>query len=382
MVPVNRPFWVAGAAALATGVAAVALEFGAPARWRGTPDSLADLITGWARLRRVPGVVLRIERGGSLAFAGASGYTTRRPRRPLQAGDRFHTASVGKLFTATAALRLWERGLLDLDASAVDYLGDDLLSGLVVRDGVDFGRHITIRQLLNHTSGLSNSDDDLCFQLVILLRPGESRTPEVLLARARRMSSVASPGTTQNYASPGYFILGRVLEAAGGMPYHELIRREILVPLGMHATDEANYEWERGQNELHHYVGPIDLSRLDPSFEFADGGFVTTAADLTRFGTALMSGAVFDDPATLDVMCQKPLTKEPVGDADYMGLGIGVALDARGRRLLYHHGFWGVGLVMCPQAELVMAYSLGQSMSAYEQFQADALRLALEGEDP
>lgn len=370
---------VVGLVGGAATAAAIWLQFGWTAAWDEPAESLADLLDGWARHPLIPGVLLHVTRHGEVAFDGASGFTTLIPRRALRPTDRFHTASIGKLFTAVAALRLWERGQLDIDVPAAEYVGGSVLSGLVVVDGVDFGSHVTARQLLNHTSGLANTDSSLRFQLPLLLQPRQSRSPELLLRRARHLRPVGRPGQRQNYASPGYVLLGLVLQAVTGRPYHEVIRQEVLSPLDMSATVEANREWVRGPDELHHYAGLYDLWEADPSFEFADGGFVTTGADLTRFGRALMEGTVFAEPTTLQDMRRKPLTTDHVADSDYIGLGLNVADDGHGRRLLYHHGFWGSGLVMRPDADLVLAYSCGQSNAAIDAFQDAALTLACSG---
>ena len=337
---------------------------------------MSDLVEDWGAHRRIPGVQLRVVQHDELVFEGASGHTTRWGSRRLRPSDQFHVASIGKLFTATAALRLWERNLLDLDAPVSELIGRDLVTGLVVAGDADYWRGITARRLLSHTAGLGNSDRHLRFQLDIAARPRQRRSPEMLIARARRIEPAGRPGERQSYSSPGYFLLGRILEAATELPYHQVVRKEVLEPIGMTATQESTNEWTRGTGELHHYVGPYDLWNAHPSFEFADGGFVTTAEDLCRFGVAMMSGEAFTRPTTLAEMCRKQPTSVPVADSSYIGLGVNVAIDRRGRHRLYHRGFWGTGLVMFPEAGLVLTYSLGQSSSAFGAFEAAAVELA------
>ena len=364
-----------GLAVAAVGAVAGA-QFAMRPRWRGVASSPRQLIEGWARHPLIPGVILRMVRDGSVAYEGAAGHTTLLPSRRLTPETLYHVASIGKLFTAVAALRLWERGLLDLDAPVHEHIDPASLVGHVVVEGIDLGRDITARHLLSHTAGLANTDTSLRFQASVFLRPHERRTPEQLLHRARRLTAVGRPGERQNYASPGYYLLGRVLESMTGLPYHCVIREEILSPLDLRSTWESNVEWRRLTDELHHYLGLVDLWRVDPSFEYADGGFVSTAADLTRFGQALMDGTVFQLPTTLEEMCRRPFTREPVPAQEYIGLGVHVSQDVHGRRLLSHQGFWGTGLVMRPDDRLVMAYAVGQANAAFDEFQAAALDLA------
>lgn len=369
----------AALAAAAAGASLIAWEQAVPARWRRTASTLDDLVAGWGGHRRIPGVMLRVTRDGEVSFEGASGRTRRWGGTPLRPSDRFHTASVGKLFTAVTILRLWEQQRLDLDLPIAAFIDRDLARGTVVINGVDYADGITVRRLLNHTAGLGNSDDDLRFQLAIVTRPYQRRTPQLLLDRARRIPAVGVPGQVQSYASPGYFLLGLVIEAATGRSYHEAVRQEVLTPVGLNDTGESIHEWVRSTREQHHYVGLVDLWKVDPSFEFADGGYVTTLADLTRFGAALSDGSIFASASTMEEMLRPPVTTVPVDTADYIGLGVHVARDPGGHQRLYHLGFWGTGLVVVPDEQLVAAYSLGQALADAETFESVMLDLATQG---
>lgn len=151
------------------------------------------------------------------------------------------------------------------------------MDGLVAIDGRDYADSITLRQLLSHRAGVANTDNDLEFVWWVMSQPQRRRTPREILAHARRIGGVAVPGTQTSYASPGYTLAALVLERAAGQPFHQLVRRELLERLGMHATFDATHEWPRDRATLHHYLGSIDFSRFDPSFEFGDGGYVSRA---------------------------------------------------------------------------------------------------------
>lgn len=348
-----------------------------PVRWTGSAKTFQQLMDGWSSQARVPGVLLRVNINNETVFSSASGSTQRWGQgRPLRAEDRFHMASIGKLFTAVAALRLCERGLLDLDARVAELLGPEIVKGLVVMDGKDQGAKITVRHLLNHTAGFGNTDDNFGIQLGIMFKPDERRTPLTLIDQARRVPPVGFPGHQQHYSSAGYFLLGLVLEKVSSLPYHEVVRREILVPLNLSSTHESTHEWKRSDEELHHYVGLVELWKVDPSFEYADGGFVTTTDDLARFGQALMSGAVFEQPQTLSIMTNLPITKKPLNPSSQFGLGIGVEKDPQGDKMFYHLGFFGCGLVMVPSTQTVIVYALGQSAADIELFQKQVLELS------
>lgn len=345
-----------------------------------SPATLAELVDDWAALPEVPGVILHIEKGGLPVFSRAAGHLTRKGEMPATVGSPFHIASVGKLFTAVTVLRMAERGELDLDAPISTWLEPGVTHGLVAIEGHDFSAQLTPRQLLSHRAGLANTDNDINFTLGILGSPQAERTPEDLLAYARKAGGVARPGEVESYASPGYFLLGLIIEQAAGKPYHLTVRDEVFGPLEMTSTFEANSEWTRKPTELHHYLGSYDLWTFNPSFEFADGGFVTTASDLAKFGRALMNGDVFTDPDTYNQMITAPDDVDLSEPHIFHGLGPQVSRTYSGVDLLQHMGFWGVTLIMVPDEDLVIVSTTAQAntnMNAWLQATFDLTRKEL-----
>lgn len=331
---------------------------------RDDPASLAELVDSWADLGEVPGVIMHIEENGLPVFSRAAGTLTRGGDLPATVASPFHIASVGKLFTAATVLRLAERGELDLDAPISDHLDHKTTQRLVVIDDEDLSATVTARQLLAHRGGLANTDEDLAFIISILGSPQAERTPHDLLAHARKAGGVARPGEMESYASPGYFLLGLLIEAVTEKPYHQAVRDEIFTPLEMNETFEANNEWIREPTELHHYLGSYDLWTFDPSFEFADGGFVTTATDLAKFGRAFMHGELFTDPDTYNQMIAPPADVDPLEPHFYQGLGPLVWRDQNDVDMLMHMGFWGVALIMAPEEDVVIVSTTSQANSA------------------
>jgi D-alanyl-D-alanine carboxypeptidase len=145
-----------------------------------------------------PGVVALV-RSGQQTWQGASGLGDLGAKRPARAGDRFRIGSVTKSFVATVALQLVGEDKLGLD----DHLAR-WLPGLVPN-----GDHITVRQLLNHTSGLYDYSDDLP-------EPPGSFQPRELVAIATRHRPLFAPGKRFSYSNTNYILAGLVIERAGG----------------------------------------------------------------------------------------------------------------------------------------------------------------------
>ncbi|WP_424930002.1 serine hydrolase domain-containing protein [Amaricoccus tamworthensis] len=343
--------------------------------------TLKALIDDWAADGAIPGVILRVDRNGETLYEHASGTLANGSDTPVTPDTPFHTASVGKLFTAAAMLRLSERGLVDLDAPVVSYLGRDSLDSFLNINGRFYGAQVTVRHLLAHRAGFGNTDSDTRFALTVLLNKNKKFTPDELLAIAARVPAVGRPGERMSYASPGYYLAGLVLEKVAGRPYHEVVRAEIFDRLGMGATVEANAEWDRGSDHLHHYAGRIDLSERDPGFEFADGGFVTTAGDMAIFGQAIIDGKLFDEAATA-----RAFTAPWPGDENetfHQAMGPGVKRVGNRPVLISHRGYWGVYFLVYPRSQTVVTLTLAQSRADTNAFWSEARPLieALDGTD-
>ncbi len=340
----------------------------------GEAATLDELVETWGAVPAIPGVILHIQKGDETLYAGAAGHLTRKNTGKIAPDTPFHTASVGKLFTSVTVLRLHEQGVLDIDKSAAHYLGSEVMQGLVDIDGVDSGDAITLRHLLSHRSGIGDPEDDLRFQLGLMLAPGKKKSPHDLLHYARRTTPAGKPGGRFSYSSPGFWLLGLVIETVTEEPFHVVVRREVFDRLGMSATLEANQEWGRTAPYLHHYFGGVDLSLFDPSLEFADGGFLTTGPDLAKFGLAMARGELFDKPDTHALYFAVPeATEDPTY---YFALGPRVGLREGEPKFYLHTGHWAVWFIVFPQEEVVITATLAQSNADLMTFSKAVRRLA------
>ncbi|MFE3451316.1 serine hydrolase domain-containing protein [Nonomuraea sp. NPDC059194] len=244
-----------------------------------------------------PGVVaeVRSPRGRWFGSAGESDTETGQKRRP---SERFRIGSTTKAFTAAVVLQLVAEGKLSLDDTVEQWL-----PGLVAGNGYD-GRKITIRHLLNHTSGIFNYGND----------PGlftkgmgdawyehryDSYTPEQLVKIGLSNPPYFPPGGGFGYSNTNYFLAAMIVEKATGRTYGEELTRRIFRPLGLTGTYLPGGEAKiRGPHPVHYSTlfsaepDPEihDVTEMNQSFAWAAGGIVSTTGDLQRFFGALLGG--------------------------------------------------------------------------------------------
>lgn len=326
--------------------AAFALVAAAPAAAQSrSPDAFreaADAFIGETleMMPAVPGLAITVVRGDSTIYRRGFGWADTEAGAPMTPETPLYIASNTKSFTALAAALLDARGDVDLDAPVTDYLRRDWFPS-----EIDAGA-VTLRHLLTHTSGLSN--DPLVFRTAY---SGE-HTPRV--QRRLLEETVArddAPLGTFDYTNTGYLIAALALEEATGLPWQDVLEREIFEPLGMAETTARLSELRPDAIPAAPYraVGPAERMRLplEKSDEtlHAAGGIISTLRDLERWlvaemhrgrisGDAVLPEAVIE--ATQTLAAPAAGTIGPFGRDGY-GLGWIVGTFG-GEKLIYHVG--------------------------------------------
>jgi len=247
--------------------------------------------------------------GPTFHWKGASGVAFADSQVKALPDDQFNVDSIAKMMTATIAMKLVEQKRIRLDDPIAQYLPDPLVAGLHVYKGRSFSREITVRQLLNHTSGIV--DDWACpgFLDLVAGNPERRWTPEETIEYVKKNCPPRfRPGDGWHYSDTGYNLLGLVLERVSGKPLHELYREMLLDPLGMDHTYRPAYEPPRpsipGRPPAERYLGDIECG-LWTSVMTADwggGGLVSTTEDLNTFLRSFLRGNVFAGRRTKDKM--------------------------------------------------------------------------------
>lgn len=234
--------------------------------------------------------VLRVEipRQG---YVFSTSYGNAEVGQPMAANDQFFSASVGKTVTAAMILELTDEGVIDLDQPIANYLPASTVEGLSVYSGTDYSQTITVRQLLNHTSGLPDflldgEPINGISPFFIALFTDVNKTwgaDEIIVFHKQNMSAIAAPGQVFHYSDTNYQLLGLIIEHVTGKILHEYAWENLLQPFEMKHTYYFFHENERGSNgrmASTSYLGDIPLNFPGMSFDWSAGGLITSAADL------------------------------------------------------------------------------------------------------
>ncbi|WP_010473878.1 serine hydrolase domain-containing protein [Streptomyces sudanensis] len=277
----------------------------------------------------VPGVLVQVrDRRGT--WNGSAGVADRETGRERLPNDRFRIGSITKTFVATVLLQLDAEGRLDLDDSVEKWL-----PGVVRGNGHD-GRKVTLRQLLNHTSGVYDVTSDPSFQARIL-GPGflehryDTWTPEQLVAVAMKHEPSFAPGTSWSYSNTNYVLAGMVVEKVTGRPYGEAVERRIIRPLGLGATSVPGTDprMPRPSGRAYSTLGADpadpatrihDVTELNPSLAGSAGEMISSNADLQRFLRALLTGRLLPREQVREMTTTVPIDSVEPGAAYGLGL--------------------------------------------------------------
>ncbi|MFD4410059.1 serine hydrolase domain-containing protein [Streptomyces sp. NPDC058476] len=245
----------------------------------------------------VPGVTATAKDGHG-TWSATSGVGDLRTKEPRSTADRYRVGSITKTFVSTVLLQLEAEGRLSLDDTV-----DKWLPGVVRGHGND-GRRITVRQLLNHTSGIYNYTADEDFGRTYFLKDGflqhryDTKTPEQLVQIAMSHTPDFAPGTSWNYSNTNYVLAGMVIAKVTGHSYAAEIRDRIIEPLGLRGTSVPGTKVTVPQPSSRAYsklaetaTGPsYDVTKLNPSLASSAGEMISDSRDLNRFYTALLTG--------------------------------------------------------------------------------------------
>jgi CubicO group peptidase (beta-lactamase class C family) len=301
------------------------------------PQDQINSIFGAFKSDGEPGAAVLVLQNGQIVFQHGYGVTDLRSLHKIDAQTNFRLASCTKQFTAMAIMLLVHDGKLHYEDRLTD----------IFPDFAEYGKSITIHNLLNHTSGLLDYED--------LMEPPSAAIPAekipqikdagVLEILKQQKTTKFPPGTKWDYSNSGYAALAMIVEKVSGQPFGSFLDQRIFTPLNMDRT----IAYEKGKNEVSHRAyghthEPGTWRETDQSPTSAvlgDGGVYSSLDDLAKWDHALERHVLLSEaemqPALTPAKVPDNSVREPDGKpAEY---GFGWFLNSyRGHRRMWHYG--------------------------------------------
>ncbi len=290
----------------------------------------------------------------------------------VSAANPFYTASIGKVFTATAIALLVEQGQLRFEDPVGQYLPDSIVKNLHVLSDQEYSSQIRVAQLLQHTSGLPDYFEDQTLDgspnVMELLFADTQKfwTPEeTIFFTKEKMKPLFEPGNGYHYTDTEYVLLGLIIEKVSGKSLHHFFKEAFFTPLDMSQTFmfKRSKPIEKSGKMAEIFVEDFEVSTMNSlTADWAGGGIVSSAGDLIKFQQALFSGKIIS-PELLKKM--QPWVPESHG----MEYGFGLRKIYLKKlfpvlpdlTLIGHSGSTASFMFYCPQLDVYLAGTLNQT---------------------
>ena len=272
----------------------------------------------WHKAGKFPGATLGVVLADGESFGHAVGYSDRDAKSPMKPDDRMLAGSVGKTFAAATALQLVKEGKINLDDKIEKYLGQESWF-----DRLPNAHAITVRQLMNHTSGLVRYEFKEEFTKYLTEHPMKVWTPEERLAYLFDAKAAFEAGKGWDYSDTNYIVLGMIIEKITGRKFYDEANRRVIKPLKL--KDMIPQEGPIIKGVVQGYAGAgnpfggkdamIENGKfvINPQLEWTGGGYASTSHELARWAKMIYEGKAFDAsllPQVLDGVAAPMLGKE------------------------------------------------------------------------
>jgi len=309
-----------------------------PAAFSIEQDELGEVLEAALTEMKMPGLRAAVRFSDGRMISASVGLADRKAKIALDDSVGMPGGSTGKTFVAVLTMLLVEDGVLSLDDPASRWLGDTPWY-----DRLPNADSIKVRHLLSHSSGIRDYPGTLRFNRSMIwrvIRHGSAKfEPEELIGFVLDKKPLFPPGEGYRYTDAGYLVLGRLIEAAAGRSYYDLLQERILSPQGLSEVRPADKSILT--NITPGYMGggsnlkKDGRMKFDPSSEWTGGGLITNPTMLVRFHSALAQGAIVT-PQSLNLMVNSGW-HDPSTPGSHYGFGLFVNDDGNS---FGHGGLW------------------------------------------
>ena len=278
----------------------------------------------WHKAGKFPGATVGFVLPDGESFRLAVGYSDRDAKTPMRPSDRMLAGSTGKTFAAATAMQLVKEGKLNLDDKVEKYLGKETWF-----DRLPNARDITVRQLMNHTSGLVRYEFKDQFTKDLTASPDKVWKPAELVSYLLDEKAPFDAGKGWDYSDTNYIVLGMIIEKVTGKRFYDEANRRLIKPLKLSNTIPQDSPRIKGLVQgyagANNPFGGKDAMisdgkfAINPQFEWTGGGWATTSEDLARWAKMMYEGKAFD-ASLLPVMLDGVPAK--LGRDTKYGLGV------------------------------------------------------------
>jgi len=321
----------------------------------------------WHKAGNFPGATVGVVLANGESLGLAVGFSDRQTRSPMKPNDRMLAGSVGKTFAAATALQLIKEGKIGLDDRIEKYLGRESWFARLPN-----AKEITVRQLMNHSSGLMRYEFKEQFTRDLTANPERVWKPAELVAYLLDEKPPFEAGKGWDYSDTNYIVLGMIIEKVTGKKFYDEANRRLLKPLKL--TDTIQQDGPRLPGLVQGYAGPNNpfggtdemivngKFSINPQFEWTGGGYASTAQDLARWAKMLYEGKAFSAdllPQVLDGVSAPMLGRETK-----YGLGVIIRKTAVGTSY-GHSGFFPgymTDMMYFPEHKVAVAVQVNTSV--------------------
>jgi len=319
----------------------------------------------------VVGITMAITNPSSGTWIAASGKADLHNNVNMQACNIFRVGSTVKTFTATTIIILAEEGKLNLDDKISKYLSGDNI------DKIENANTATIRQLLQHSSGIYNYIQNLEFQTASLNNLVKEWNANELLRYAHNKKAYFSSGSDVRYSNTGYILLGLLIEHIEGKPFYEVFQEKIFTPLGLSMTQFAAKDpipngIVRGYIDLYSNLQVVESTYFSGwDYYTADGGLISNPYDLNIFMRGLFNGQLISN-SSLEEMLVWQNPNETDGDFFPLSYGLGIFKIETDYGEAYMHSGDAIGyyanMLYFPDSDVAIAYTVNSNYGKIDEY--------------
>lgn len=319
----------------------------------------------------VVGVTMSVYHPQTGMWVGASGKADLHNNIDMQPCNISRVGSTVKMFTATTVLKLAEEGKFNLDDKISSYLQGDVINKIENADKA------TIRQLLQHSSGIYNYIQNLKFQTASLNDFIREWKPEDLLEYAYNQKAYFQPGEDVRYSNTGYIMLGMLIEKIEGKPFYKVFEDRIFNPLGLTmakfaAEDPVPAGTARGYIDMYSNLQVVESTYFSGwDYYTADGGLISNPYDMNVFFNALMRGQIINSHSLSQMLTWKT-PNEPDTDFFPISYGLGIFKIETDNGTAYMHSGDAVGyyanMLYFPDDATTIVYAVNSNYGKIDQF--------------